>query len=527
MTTWLFFRHLASSSLPAVLWHLGSSTVFLLLVLLVLLAGRSRLTASARFFLALIGILKFAIPTTIVTLFVSFWLRNFSATGSGDTFEVPLRALGKVFRFEDVSMPDGPWQTVAVALWLAVAFALILRFTLIRHRLVALSIRTALPPRPREVEALTRARRRVGVRRSVDLARSPLPEAPAVLRIFRPLVVLPLDGCDGLSDDELESLLCHECAHVARHDNLIARVESFICALLWFHPLIWIAQRITGIERERACDEVVAESADERETYLAALTKFCQAAIAPRLPGVSCMATAKLKERMDHVMNYAALKNQAPSPRRVTVLATASLVLFTIAASFVGSGSAFAVNRTVAIAKKPYSIKLMATRTGESITIQAAVRENQSQQVVAASTFTLDDRRRGSVKTSKAGLEIAFEARPDSAERIAVDVAIDKGGSLVQKDTLLISPTDLEATENSAKFSGEPISLSLKDADLRDVISTFSKITGIEMRMDPAVHGKVSVNWNNVAWDEAFDSLVKDNGLTYRLDGKVMYVSKR
>ncbi len=58
MTIWLLFRRLASSSLPALLSHLGSSTIFLLLVLIVLLAGRRRLTASARFFLALIGILK-------------------------------------------------------------------------------------------------------------------------------------------------------------------------------------------------------------------------------------------------------------------------------------------------------------------------------------------------------------------------------------------------------------------------------------------------------------------------------------
>ncbi|MDP9362333.1 MAG: secretin and TonB N-terminal domain-containing protein [Acidobacteriota bacterium] len=226
-------------------------------------------------------------------------------------------------------------------------------------------------------------------------------------------------------------------------------------------------------------------------------------------------------------MNYAAIKDQAPSPRRVIVLATASLVLFTVAAGFVGSGSAFAGARKIKIAKQPYSIKLTATRTGGSITLHAAVRENQSQQVVAASTFALDASRRGSVKTSAADLEIAFEARPDSGEQIAVDVAIDRGGTLVQKDTLLISPTDREKTEESARFTGEPISLSLKDADLRDVIGTFAKITSTDIRMDPAVQGRVSVSWNNVPWDEAFDSLLKDNGLTYRLEDKIIYVSKR
>jgi beta-lactamase regulating signal transducer with metallopeptidase domain len=523
---WSLFRRMASSSFPDLLSHLGSSTIFLLLILLVLFAGRRWLTASARFALALTGIMKFVIPTSVVMPLVRFF-RNVSPAGADDALGVPFQLLGAAFRLDAVSPPPGNWPTLAMALWLFVAFALVIRFALIRHRLVSLSMRTASPPRPREVEALNRARRRVGVRRSIDLARSPLPEAPAVLRILRPLVVLPPLGCDDLSEDELESLLCHECAHVARHDNLISRVESLICALFWFHPLIWIAQRITGIERERACDEVVAATADERETYLAALTKFCQAAIAPRLPGVSCMATSKLKERMDHIMDYASLKDHAPSLKRVIVLATAFLVLFTVAAGFVGGGSAFAVSRTTKLEKQPYSIKLTATRSGGSITLHAAVRANQNQQVVAASTFVLDDSRRGSAKTSLGELAIVFEARPDRGDLIAVDVEIDKSGTLVQRATLLVSPTDLAPAADSAKFTGEPLSLNLKDADLRDVVSTFGKITGMDIRMDQDVQGTVSVNWQNVPWDEAFDSMLKDNGLTYRIEGKVIYVTRR
>ncbi|MEK6372759.1 MAG: M56 family metallopeptidase [Acidobacteriota bacterium] len=502
--------------LPALLSHLWSSTAFLVLVLAVIFLMRNRLTAGARFSLALIGIVKFAIPGSLLTSLLS------SLLPSPVALPISLQALGGAFRVTPAAMARASvWPRVAVAIWLLVALALILRFALTRHRLISLSVRTALPPRPREVEALARARRRVGVRRSIDIARSALPEAPAVLRTFRPLLVLPAAGCDDLSDDELESLLCHECAHVARHDNLIARIESVICALFWFHPLIWIAQRVTVIERERACDEVVAASADERETYLAALAKFCHAAIVPRLPGVSCMATAKLKERMDHVMNYPTLKAHALSPRRVTVMAAAALVLFTVAAGIVGSDRAFAGTKKN---RGPYAIKIIATRAGESIVLQGTVSENKTQQVVADGTVTVKPWQRASI--TGPGLDVAFEVRPDQGDRVAVDVTIQREGEVVQRSTLFVTPRDHTTADADSKYTGDPISLTLEDADLRDVIGTFGKITGMEMRMDAAVQGKVSVNWHNVPWDQAFDSMLKDNGFTYKIEGKTIHVSK-
>jgi len=510
-------RDFADTWFPSLLSHLWSSSIFLLLMLLVVFASRNHLTASGRFSLALIGIVKFAIPAALVMPAVEFF-----STGSPRAFPIPLQALGGALRIDSSVMALGVWPAIAIALWLAVAAMLIVRFALTRHRLVALSVRTALPAKPREVEALRRAQRRVGVERGIDIARAAFPEAPAVLRVFRPLVVLPLDGCGDLSDDELESLLCHECAHVARQDNLVARIESFICALFWFHPLIWIAQRITVIERERACDEVVAESADERNTYLTALTKFCHSAIAPRLPGVSCMATAKLKERMDYVMNYSDLKAQAPSARRLTLLASAGLVLFTLAAGIVGSERAFATTKS-----DQYAVRITATRSEESITVQGSVSENKTQKVIAAPKVSFSAGQRATSKSSTDGLEIVFDVRPASEDRVAVDVTIEKNGKVIQQHSLVVSPTLEEGTETPARYSGAPIDLVLEDADLRNVIGTFGKITGLEIRMDDSVQGKVSVNWHGVPWDEAFDTVLNDNGLTYRIEGKTIHVTKK
>jgi beta-lactamase regulating signal transducer with metallopeptidase domain len=526
MNTWMeSVRQAATDLFPGLASHVWTSTIFLLAVLAVLAVLRRRLTAGARFSLVLIGLAKFALPHAAVGVVLKA-LGNSLRIDSPGALEKPLRAVAGALRVDLAPAEARLWPAIALGVWGAVALVMILRLAWARHRLAALAARTALPPRPREVAALLRARQRTGARGRIEIARSALPEAPAVLRVRRPLIVLPFAGCDDLSDDELESLLCHECAHVVRRDNLVAGCTSVLCALFWFHPLVWIARRLLMIERERACDEIAAGSAEGGEVYLAALTKFCHAAIGPESPGISRMATAQLKERMDHVMHYPTLKTQAPSPWRVTLLAAAALALFTVASGLVGSGElAFADGE----AHDPYAIRMTATRAGETIELAGSVRENATQTVVAAPSLTLDSSRRGSVRSSApGGVQVALDARPDTGEQLAVEVTIEKSGALVQKSTLRVVPNASTAGGAPPQpYTGDPINLSLTKADLRDVLTNFGKISGLQVRIDEAVQGTVSMSWHNVPWDEALDSIVRENGLTYRIDGKTLLVSKR
>jgi len=73
-------------------------------------------------------------------------------------------------------------------------------------------------------------------------------------------------------------------------------------------------------------------------------------------------------------------------------------------------------------------------------------------------------------------------------------------------------------------YSGEPISLNLKDADIKDVIRTFSDLTGLNIAVDPGVQGTVTVNFNEVPWDQALDIILRQNNLTYTIEGNVMRV---
>lgn len=73
-------------------------------------------------------------------------------------------------------------------------------------------------------------------------------------------------------------------------------------------------------------------------------------------------------------------------------------------------------------------------------------------------------------------------------------------------------------------FNGEPISLNLKDADIKDVLRTFAELTGLNIAVDPGVTGSVTVDFVDVPWDQALDLILRQNGLTWTIEGNVMRI---
>ena len=83
-------------------------------------------------------------------------------------------------------------------------------------------------------------------------------------------------------------------------------------------------------------------------------------------------------------------------------------------------------------------------------------------------------------------------------------------------------PKNLAPPEQN--YVGEPISLHLKDNDIRDVLRTISNLTGLNIVLDPDVQGKVTIDLEEVPWDQALELILKVNGLNYQLDGNVMRI---
>jgi type II secretory pathway component HofQ len=80
----------------------------------------------------------------------------------------------------------------------------------------------------------------------------------------------------------------------------------------------------------------------------------------------------------------------------------------------------------------------------------------------------------------------------------------------------------LDVPTTASRWSGEPISLDLKDADIRDVLKTFAKLGRFNLAIDPEVKGSVTVCLENVPWDQALDVILRMNGLGYVLEGNIL-----
>ncbi|HWC65597.1 MAG TPA: secretin and TonB N-terminal domain-containing protein [Thermoanaerobaculia bacterium] len=80
--------------------------------------------------------------------------------------------------------------------------------------------------------------------------------------------------------------------------------------------------------------------------------------------------------------------------------------------------------------------------------------------------------------------------------------------------------------ESGARWTGEPISLDLKDADLVDVLMSFSKIAKENVVVDPGVRGSVTVRLRDVPWDQALDLIVRMNGYAVAREPRILRIGR-
>ena len=95
--------------------------------------------------------------------------------------------------------------------------------------------------------------------------------------------------------------------------------------------------------------------------------------------------------------------------------------------------------------------------------------------------------------------------------------------------TLIFGPT-APAAAGGSFYSGEPISLDVVDADLQHLLGRFSDVTGFVFAVDAqtvemgGLDHLVTVDYEEVPWDRALDEILVASGLTWTLEGKVLWI---
>lgn len=146
---------------------------------------------------------------------------------------------------------------------------------------------------------------------------------PAVVGIWRQVLLLPAGIRERLSTEQLEAVIAHEHCHIRRHDNLFASAHQLVLTLFWFHPAVWYIGTRLIEERERACDEEVVAAGVHPETYAAGIVQVCRFYVESPLMSASGVTGSVLGRRVRAIL--ADQGHQPLSRGRGLLLATAAI----------------------------------------------------------------------------------------------------------------------------------------------------------------------------------------------------------
>lgn len=157
------------------------------------------------------------------------------------------------------------WPLWAGGLWLALcAFRL---WQIGRSYFYLRAVKRRAHPASEELPPLARPAR---------LLISPDVSSPMAVGFLHPAVILPEGFSEELAAPELEHVLLHETAHIARWDdwgNLLSKLAGAVLAL---HPVAWWILREIGREREIACDDWVVDRIGAARPYAESLARMAE-----------------------------------------------------------------------------------------------------------------------------------------------------------------------------------------------------------------------------------------------------------
>ena len=243
--------------------------------------GLRRAAARIRHVLWLLVLMKVFLPVSLSAPWsIGTWIiraADETAIVSGTAPATPATATSNSPAGEPASHNRPDFVTGVFAIWLIVALG---SSSLIAFQYLSLCRKLASWPVIDEGPiciALERAALRLHISDPPELRLTEETSSPFLVGTFHPAIVIPRSLAEQARPDELETILLHELIHFKHRDTWIGWGQAIVQSLMWFHPLVWIANAFVNHEREIVCDEAVLQygrvtSAEYGETILRVLS---------------------------------------------------------------------------------------------------------------------------------------------------------------------------------------------------------------------------------------------------------------
>ncbi len=127
-----------------------------------------------------------------------------------------------------------------------------------------------------------------------------------------------------------------------------------------------------------------------------------------------------------------------------------------------------------------------------------------------------------------AAAAVKFAQRPEG-NVLPIASAAMQSATAAQPAVNMAAEQKVQASQAPAitgpKYTGEPISVNLKDVDLKDFFRLIHEISGLNVVLDPNVKGTLTIVLDDVPWDQALDIVLKNNDLARQLEGNVLRIA--
>jgi beta-lactamase regulating signal transducer with metallopeptidase domain len=147
-----------------------------------------------------------------------------------------------------------PMAPILVAVWAGVSLSLMGLRAMRTARFRAAVLARSAPAEPRVAALVLRLARRLEITPPRVLLLDGGVAGAAVLGVRDPMLLIDARTLTLLDDEELEGVIAHELAHIARRDNLVAWAVSIVRDVAFFVPGAGWAVRALHREREAAAD---------------------------------------------------------------------------------------------------------------------------------------------------------------------------------------------------------------------------------------------------------------------------------
>jgi beta-lactamase regulating signal transducer with metallopeptidase domain len=204
-----------------------------------------------------------------------------------------------------IQLNSRPWLPVVAFVWALFCLLHLVRIA-VSYVYIRSIQRRSQPASPQLCDVSRRWIQRCGIRRSVRLLVSHQVASPLATGFLRPAIILPAQLAPQLEGQELDHVLLHELAHVARRDDWTNLAARTLASLVGLHPVAaWVLRQVER-ERELACDDWVVSMTGEARPYAASLARLfelCRDRRRMMLAAGMAGSGSRLGERIDTLLD--------------------------------------------------------------------------------------------------------------------------------------------------------------------------------------------------------------------------------